>query len=524
MSRSRRPRTPQLAESLFETACQAAGLVANRSHDDQFGWDFLVQFPSQRRGGPADLDLPGATCLIQVKSSRIGRTASRLKLSNALRFAQEPIPCFLVLLTFEGDAPSPSAAYVRHIWTDDIGGALKTARQAHAAGDAELHRRNYTIRFSDVERCDLSDVPTRIEAAVGALGSDYASRKTAFASTVGYENGYAVGTFTFDEDVDDEAFVDLMLGRVEELPVSHMVIQEHRFGLPGLQTIEDMPGRLSVAALPEEPCQVVVGAADGDGELTLDGELFVPGVPGLSEALFKIRVQTRSLELILRPGSASTLNLSYDADAPMTIGALAELATLWSWVNAGEITVGLWVRGKLVSHGSIQLQANSPAVPWRRLAKALARLLAFIPERRWPPEARFTIRDLMGGLADIETFAGQVSLPGMRIGIANTPLNFLELAGRCTRFLAPAYLDFGSATLFAVIEAPIERLERQDDGYALVLGTPKPLRRAALAGDARTNLDFMREHLTAVREERGGGGDVLLGTLGAIEEIDLTAA
>jgi hypothetical protein len=517
MSSKRPTRTPQLAEGIFENVCFAAGLSANRSHDDQFGWDFLVQFPGVRGSGPADLDPAGATCLVQVKSNRTDRSTIRLKLSNAFRFAQEPIPCFLVLLTFDANATSPSSVYLRHFWTGDIGAALKAVRKAHVQNATALHRRSYTIRFSEDERCELSTLPARMEALSAASNGNYGARKTAFANSVGYEDGFAHGTFTFDEGIDDEAFVDLMLGRIPDLPVSNISMQEKRFGMPGPQIIPDTRARLSILAEPKEACQVIVSPADGDGELTLAGDLYIAGIPNLPSSLCRVRVQTRVLELIVSINGPSALNVSYDLDEPLEICTLADLARLWSWVNSGEIKVALWARGKLLSHGSIKLASTSPAPPWHRLGDVMARLLEFIPARRWPTEARFTIRDLLLGLVALETFTAQVTKPGMSIGLGGLAPNFVELVAACRRYLAPAYLDFGSATLFAVIEAVVDRIEPNGDGYRVLLAKPKVHMRAAVAGTAGANLAFMQEQFALIRTERGGGGDVMIGTLGDVE-------
>lgn len=519
MSLIRRPRTPQLAETLFESACLEAGLTANRSHDDQFGWDFIVQFPSLRRGGPADLEPPGATCLVQVKSTRASRPVCRLKLSNALRFAQEQIPCFLVLLTFEGEALQPSAAHVRHVWFDDIGASLKAARQAHVEGDSALHRRSHTIRFTEDERCHLTEVSARIEAAIAGVGFDYGAQKIALGKAVGYEDGFAQGTFTLDESVGDETFIDLMLGRVADVPVSSISMRESRFGMPGPQIIADRPARLSIVARPVDSCLVVVTPAEGVGELTLDGQVFVPGVPGLPDELFRFRVQTPLLELIMRPKGESVVNLSYDSETSQDIRTLADMTRLWSWVHAGEIDLGVWIKGQLLGHGSIRLRPEGAARPWRRLAQALDRLLTFVPERRWPADARFTIEALMNGLPAVETFAAQVVEPGVQVSVAALSPKFLELIAGCSRYLAPAYLDFGEATLFAVIEAPIKEIEPEEGGYSIRLGVPRPLRRAALPGNARANLAHMKAQLELVREECGGGAEVLHGTLGDIETV-----
>jgi len=62
--------------------------------------------------------------------------------------------------------------------------------------------------------------------------------------TVDYEDGFAVGTFTFDETVKDEDFVDMMPGRVKDLPVESIAMRENRIGMPGPQVIPNTTARL----------------------------------------------------------------------------------------------------------------------------------------------------------------------------------------------------------------------------------------------------------------------------------------
>ena len=52
--------------------------------------------------------------------------------------------------------------------------------------------------------------------------------------TVGCEDGFAVGTFTFDETVKDQDFVDMMPGRVKDLPVE---------SIPCARTVSECPAR-----------------------------------------------------------------------------------------------------------------------------------------------------------------------------------------------------------------------------------------------------------------------------------------
>ncbi len=281
--------------------CNAAGVVGNRVCDDQNGWDFLVEFPPVASDQPADLGPPGQSCFVQIKSSRSRRKSCNFKLSNAIRFAQHALPCFTVLLVFDGDAVEPSEIYVQHFWSDQIRAALEAARRAHLDGIAALHQVVFPVRFSDYERCPRDEVISRIEAAITAVGPRYPAAKVQLAQTVGYEDGWGAGSFTLAEGVDPETLVDLMLGRVEDVPISAFELRDARFGLKGPAVTPNSPGRLSVDPTPLESCLVTVSPMQGGEELSLKGDVYVPGIPDLPEHLRKIRIQAGVLEVTLKP-------------------------------------------------------------------------------------------------------------------------------------------------------------------------------------------------------------------------------
>jgi len=231
----RRTRTEKLAETLFIRSCDVAGGSCNPSSDDQYGWDFIFQLPAISDTAPPDLARPGLTGLAQVKSTRGTQAKVTLKVSNALRMAQESTPCFVVLMAFTDDAAEPHSAWVLHLWNAQIAQALEAARRAHIAG-TPLHKSRVTLTFPDTARCDPLGIAARIEAEVTAIGPDYAAQKAKIRDTVGYEDGRGGGVITL-EATDGNELIDMLLGRVADLPVLKVDLREERFGLPGPPTV-----------------------------------------------------------------------------------------------------------------------------------------------------------------------------------------------------------------------------------------------------------------------------------------------
>jgi hypothetical protein len=122
------------AEDRFSAFCSRAGVTRNKSVQDRTGWDYLIEFPpAPTRLIPADLRPIEASARVQVKSKRSGKASVTLKLSNALRFAKDPLPCFVILFLATGGS-EPVRVFVRHFWQQEIGQTLKRAREAHAKG------------------------------------------------------------------------------------------------------------------------------------------------------------------------------------------------------------------------------------------------------------------------------------------------------------------------------------------------------------------------------------------------------
>ena len=97
---SPRPRPDRNAEGEVARLCRALGASVQNVTEDDHGWDLLVEFPPRIDTAFPDLDPPLTRCLIQVKSTQSRLTSTRVKLSNAVKFANDTMPCFVVLATY----------------------------------------------------------------------------------------------------------------------------------------------------------------------------------------------------------------------------------------------------------------------------------------------------------------------------------------------------------------------------------------------------------------------------------------
>src|SRR3954469_8928034 len=194
------------AEDKFAGLCSSAGVTRNKSVQDRTGWDYLVEFPpANMRGVPADLRPTEVSAPVQVKSKRLGRPSVTLKLSNALRFAKDPLPCFVVLFLATSGS-EPVRIFARHFWDQEIGQALLRAREAHAKGRDDLNKLSMTVSFG-VQDEHSSDLIAWMAATSATRGDRYAEAKVDLARSLGFEDGFIHGNIQFEAN-DIEALVD----------------------------------------------------------------------------------------------------------------------------------------------------------------------------------------------------------------------------------------------------------------------------------------------------------------------------
>lgn len=508
MPATRRPRLSALAETKFNGLCDYAGVIANKVREDQTGWDYAVEFPPMPSDGPADLNPAKPMCMVQVKSTRGTAARTKVKLSNAVRFAQNPLPCFVVLFVFDEASPEPRAVYLRHIWQTEIAEALRRAREAYVDG-TPLHRSSPSLIFDEAELCPPEALIGRLEETIAAHGPDYGAAKSAIAKFVGYEDGAGEATFTLALD-DMEALVDVMLGRRENVEITGFRFQESRFGLPG-RLDEFGFGRFSVDAKPRTSCRVVLRSAGGE-ELELEGALHTPDLPGLSPDLAKIRVQAEFLELICRFDGRTESKANFDFNRAISIAEAARVARFRALGDAGPLHVEILCPDKPPIDGILNVPSSEHASAWRRMDRALTGLLEFAPATRWPQGARFKLTDLAEGVGVIEEFIATITLPGQPIRMRPTNPASGGRAITVDTFHGPMYLDLGPTTLFAIYTADVDMREHEDHLEA-ILGEPRLSHRLVLPGDARRNWSYMRRQIELARETGPHGPRVLFSQL-----------
>ncbi|VXC80694.1 hypothetical protein [Sphingomonas sp. 8AM] len=320
------------AEDDFSRQCARAGVTRNKSRQDRTGWDYLVEFGATAVGGvPADLQPVGMSARVQVKSKEKGRPFVDLKLSNALRFAKEPTPCFLVLYQAT-EGGEPVRIFARHFWSDEIAITLKRARKADQEGRTDLHK--LTVRCAFTEQDEHTyDLVAWLEAAVAGR-MRYAEEKMVLVATVGFEDGAIHGNLSFAVE-DLQALIDHQIGLSEAAPTVAITLVQRRFGIDA--QIPLFSGTPDVAHLRSHPHPARVRVRPQDGaDIWLDGELFLPAIHAPQEVM-KLRVVADFLEIVVDGKNRGQVTLNHDPDRQRGLASHRALIEVTRTAAAGPL-------------------------------------------------------------------------------------------------------------------------------------------------------------------------------------------
>ena len=162
------------AQDEFKLLCSTREVTCNESREDDFGWDFFVEFSMTADDRlPADIQPGPISAFVQVKSTGAEPRRARMKVSNALHFAKRPDPCFLVLFHTHGGR---RRIYASLFDETDMRRTLKQARQLSVAGKPP-HKSKISFGFSDAQD-HTDDLIEWMRGYVEGLGSGYSIPET----------------------------------------------------------------------------------------------------------------------------------------------------------------------------------------------------------------------------------------------------------------------------------------------------------------------------------------------------------
>lgn len=409
-------RLPIIAEQIFALLCGEAGVICNKSaNDDSAGWDYIIHLPTDPTDTRPKDEQPGSeSAFVQVKSTYAAPLVVQLKLSNALRMAKERQPYFIVLVVGGREA---RRIYARHFWAAEIENTLRRVRLAEVSGHRDrLNRRKLTLSLSDKDD-HTEDLLPWIQSTIRAVRGDYREAKAAITESVGYEKDGTRISVTLKASSDE--IIDWELGLRATPAVSSFKLTRERFGieLPHPRITRD--AKISIEPNGQACLVTLVNRGEG-GTVTLTGKLFTsalaPALPGHRPW----RADFGCLALIWRAGELRG-GLSLDFGERVSAPLLLDRLTLASWSGAGAVSGTLFADGERTEIGTLNLSDRPVDVEgWKEVASWVGTLRA-ISDRHPGSDPRISIDDVMQSGVWLKRFHGLFAGGSLRIEHNPTP-------------------------------------------------------------------------------------------------------
>lgn len=341
-----------LGETKVEEWAHQRGIVPNRVHYDKKGWDIFLEFPyaePEQKKYFLDIRPPELSCLVQVKATdkKVGKIP-QIKLSNWERMAKSLLPCFFVVLEYDGK-DNPQRAYIVHVGEYWIGKILKRLRGLEANSGKLLHRCSMQLTYSETDMIDALNgicLESVIRKHVGNDPQKYFNKKCDWINNVGYDEFRSRAHFTLPEmsyDSAMELLVDFGIGLLKEIPLDSLTVEDVRFGipLPLHQELKSVNPRIAInEAPPSGKANVVISGPD-DNTLFQDSfNYFSPGTlfPFIPFEHWKIRFSSEILSFIINMKDHKVnINLNlFQSDKAVKISKLSKAAHFIRHLDASE--------------------------------------------------------------------------------------------------------------------------------------------------------------------------------------------
>ncbi|WP_323799904.1 hypothetical protein [Parasphingorhabdus sp.] len=409
------------AEKSFSTLCSEFGVIANKSEEDETGWDFLLEFPQATIIDlPPDLQKIELSARAQIKSRERGKLVARLKLSNAHRFAASPEPCF-VILAAATDGGHPVQYYAKHFWKDEIERTLKRLRQADQK-NKPTNMQSLNISFDETDNHTQDLIPW-IRRMITNRNTDYARQKQELNRNLGYEDGRIFGTFTF-RGSDIGKLVDHSIGLNAEIEMSKVRMVDRRFGIEAKKPILDLkPDRVEMRAHPQR-CKVEIIDTD-DYTHQFDGEIFTPGIPNLPPEEFKARVVAGPLEALLRGTGETTINYHFNSSEKHELKDLIAYIKLLAGFSAGPVQFSITLDGKRMDSGPVTVECVEHADLFSD-ALVLLQAMLLVVLKSGTPKVMMSLDDILKGWEAILEFRNNVEADTTDFSIEGDDPRILE--------------------------------------------------------------------------------------------------
>ena len=365
----------------------APGATCNDSHDDEHGWDHVVEFDRTLIPGlPADLQAALPAVFVQTKTSADpAELKVTVKLSNALAFTRSENPCFVVLVSAPADGPV--RFYAVHWWDRLMTRALRRARELSrdGIGEDQFHKREISFTMTTSDAHASGALLDWMRGTMAELGRNYAIAKAALRDTLGFEKGEIGGHIHIGPLESIEQLVDHQLGLTASIPMAKVELRQRRFDIDIPLPMPDWPVAFArLQAHPAARCDVRVRGPDGES-FSIEGEVIAPVIPGLPEEHYKYRVRTPIFDVVFRPGGASRFHFTFDTAGTRPPAELEKVARFFGWAGGSEIEILVTVGDDRLFGATATLDPQPDTPGWRPIAAPLGTLARIAEGRKGPP-------------------------------------------------------------------------------------------------------------------------------------------
>ncbi len=345
----KRSRYGYSVEHAFAALCNEAGAIPQKVSHDEFGWDFIVEFPELDHAGPADEQPAWKTVYVQVKSSEtVKPRIPNLTLSNALKMSQKPEPWFIVF--YHRQPGVEQRIFVKHVWQDFISCSLKRVRQADLNGK-KLNKVNMSIDFSsNDDRGQGIDLIKWIERTVNEIGDDYQSQKENLYKTAGYERGGGIGKITLLSESREQ--IDRALLGLTSIQVASFEFKPQRFGIVDeARAIVMQKGFVTFSPNKTSTSFIQLRKRGTVETITLSSKMTINPFPN---AALVACVEANFVVIIFYNNRNFNINIKLNHQLKNSIQSYVEYLKICNWISSVGLEVSIISDGINIPIGSIE--------------------------------------------------------------------------------------------------------------------------------------------------------------------------
>lgn len=458
-------RSGRPAQDEFKLLCSQGNITCNPSSEDDHGWDFIIEIMAPESDNlPADKVSAPRQVLVQVKSTNSKFAKTRIKLSNALKFAQTALPCFIVL--FQYKKGKRQHIYARHFWKTLMERSLERGRIASVEGKP-INQSVVNVSFTD-EDDHSSDLIQWMIDTVNAFPIEYGKEKRELAENLGYESQNYRGEVSIGPLKGIEEIVDHQLGLTESLPVQRIKLVDSRFGIDAPTPLhEGTSGQITLRPNDSKEWTLVLQASDYE-PISLQATVKSPAIPGLPLDKFKILIETWLFKATMMHSGAMdwTLQVEELFNRKLPIARLNELARLLSWesdsISMKAVEDGLPL---FTCRGNINSDIDKGL--FLRFANITKELLD-IQSRAGVPTVQFSLFDLQNSLKILSVLHDILTPRGIKLNLKL--VSEWKYENSISQILGYIDVEVGGCTFLVIFDAPVNMQHASGNFIELICG------------------------------------------------------